>query len=505
VRLPFPERVPIMYAFLFAAGLSAIQLSEGTNPAFSLGCFGFIVIAAVAFNFAGGFSRPSGAYVFFYATLTIIVGICWKAFLGEPADSNLEDPLLIIYAFLASICMVFVAVLISRKLVTKRAILGGLVNDGNMQTATIGCLITGLILTVILMFSPVEGGSVLSALNQLNRFLPMAVILGVIHVIRRSGGTRSVSLPVLLAAGFMFAGGILSFSKEGMLAPIACWVIAASSQRYRVSRSQLIGGILVVIFIFRYLVPYSQYGREFHEDTFSGNLSASISMLSNLQNVREQYLLTSEEASEEEDMAISGYYNTPQGFFDRLQVFAIDGALIVHTQQFGALGYYPIIEGFENLLPHFIWKDKPFLRFGNMYAHELGLLAEDDTSTGISFSPTAEAFHLGGWTGIFLLAPALWILLFVVFDSLCGDVRRSPWGLLASVSFGHLAPEGGLNGIIYCIGYLNVAIIFAALMGAYLMPIIGTLFIGPEAIQLRRSKAIRSIPKALIPPSPSES
>jgi hypothetical protein len=493
-----------MYAFLFAAGLSAVQLGEGTNPAFSLGCFFFVIVAAVTFNFAGGFTRSSGAYVFFYATLTIIIGICWKAVLGEPADSNLEDPLVIIYAFLASICMMFVAVLISRKLVTKRALLGGLVNDGNMQTATIGCLVTGLILTLILMFSPVQGGSVLSALNQLNRFLPMAIILGVIHVIRRSGGTRSVSVPVLIAGSFMFCTGILSFSKEGMLFPMASWVIAASSQRYRVSRSQLVGGILAVIFIFRYLVPYSQYGREFHEDTFSGNLSASISMLTNLQYVREQYLAGSEEASEE-DLAIIGYYNTPQGFFDRLQVLTIDGALITHTEQFGPLGYYPIIEGFENLLPHFIWKDKPSLRFGNVYAHEIGLLAEDDTSTGISFSPTAEAFHLGGWVGIFLLAPALWILLFVVFDSLCGDVRRSPWGLLASVTFGHLAPEGGLNGIIYCVGYLNFAIIFAALMGAYLMPVVGTLFIGPEAIQLRRGKAIRSVPKALAPPSPSGS
>jgi len=131
---------------------------------------------------------------------------------------------------------------------------------------------------------------------------------------------------------------------------------------------------------------------------------------------------------------VQGYFNTPQGFFDRLQMISIDDALNNHTQQFGTYGILPVIQSFENLIPRFIWPDKPPLLSGNTYAHEVGLLAEADTSTGVSFSSTAVAFHLLGWPGIFLLAPAIWLLLFTIFDSLCGDVRKAPWGLLVMVA-----------------------------------------------------------------------
>jgi hypothetical protein len=106
--------------------------------------------------------------------------------------------------------------------------------------------------------------------------------------------------------------------------------------------------------------------------------------------------------------------------------------------------------------------------------------------------------------GIFLVAPLLWLALFTVFDSLCGDVRLSPWGLLAIVTFGHLAPEGGISQIIYALGYTVFGIVFAAVMGAYLMPVIGTFFIGPEGIAIRRGAPIRSIPNRLHPPVSSQ-
>jgi hypothetical protein len=183
---------------------------------------------------------------------------------------------------------------------------------------------------------------------------------------------------------------------------------------------------------------------------------------------------------------------------------SIDDALINHTQQFGTFGIAPVIQSFENVVPHFIWPDKPSLMAGNTYAHEVGLLAEEDTSTGVSFSSTAVAFHLLGWPGIFLLAPAIWLLLFTIFDSLCGDVRKAPWGLLVLALFAHAAPEGDLNAIIYMCFYVGFAIIFAAVMGAYVMPVLGTFFIGPEGISLRRGAPIRAIPSRLLPPASSQ-
>jgi hypothetical protein len=501
VRIPFPERISFVKACYCALLFCAIQVYQGTTPLFSLGCLFFILVSVVAFNMGGGFTRPSGGYIFFFATLTAIVGFAWKAVLGEPADSNLQNPLLTISVYCGCIAMMLVAVFFSTKLKTKRALLAKMVTDANMQTATVGCLISGIVLFVIGPLLEGGNGSVISAINQVNRFFPMAIILGVIHAIRRSGGTRSISLPILLAAGFSFSFGLLGFSKEGMLTPFLCWLVAAGSQRYKVSRTQIVGSVLAAIFIFQYLVPYAQFGRAYRPDDNAGSLDTSISLLSNLGYVREQYLENS--ADTHDESSGYGYYNEPQGFFDRLQMISIDDALIDHTRQFGTFGLFPLVASFENLVPHFIWKDKPSVFFGNVFAHEIGMLSEEDTTTGISFSPVADAFHMEGWMGVFVVAPLMWLLLFTVFDSLCGDVRKSPWGLLAIVTFGHTAPEGGLGVIAYLVCYTVFAIVFAAVMAAYLMPILGTLFIGPEGIQIRRGAPVRSIPSRVAPlPTP---
>lgn len=498
MRLPFPERIPFVTIFSFAVILCGIQLAEGTGGAFSLCCFLFVLVAGVAFNLAGGFSRPSGSYVFFFANLTLLVGLCWKAILGEPADYHVENPMLGISVYLSIMCSICLAVLLSRRIATKRAILRDMVTDSKMQTATVGCMITGFVLFIVSVFFPeINGnGTVLSAITQVNQFFPLAIVLGTIHTIRRSGGTRSVNLPVLLSIFFSCGLGIFGFSKQGIIAPLVCWLLTAASQRYRVSRTQIALGLFTAFFIFHYLVPYSQYGRNLRQDSFSGNFYVVVSLLSDLGNVREQYLENSDDA---EQTLFYGYYETPQGFFDRLQAFSMDSALIDNKHQTGFVGMMPILQAFENYVPHFLWPDKPAVNYGNKYAHDIGLLAEDDNTTGVSFSPAAESYVLAGWISVFFVAPIILTMLFTVFDSLCGDVRETPWGLIVMVIFAHLAPEGGLVGAIYVIGFITFGIVFSAIVGAYVMPVVGTLFIGPEGILIRRGAPVRSIPNRLAP------
>ena len=137
-----------------------------------------------------------------------------------------------------------------------------------------------------------------------------------------------------------------------------------------------------------------------------------------------------------------------------------------------------------------------------MYAREMGNLAEDDITTGISFSPTGEAFRLAGWTGVFIVAPLFWFVTFTLFDSLCGDVRNSPWGLIIIIVFSHLAPEGGVGGMVYAMGYITAALFFSAYMAAYLMPIVGDLVIGPNRRPIQFIDSVRrsSTPFVPLPP-----
>jgi hypothetical protein len=498
VRLPFPERVSLTPVIVFAIVLCTLQIYQGTAPLFSLCSFLFIIVAAIAFNVAGGMTRPSGAYIFFFSVLAVIIGLTWKAVLGEPADSNLQAPVVTIEVYLASICSMLGAAFVSRRLTTKQALLANFVTDENMQGATLGCLVTGLVLTVIVsvVSSAARGpGTILAGLLQLNRFLLMAMFLGIIHAIRRSGGTSSISTPVLIAGGLTFVTGVLGFSKEGMITPFVCWLVAAASQRYKVSLTQIAGGILVTFFIFQYLVPYSQYGRNFGTTSFADNLDISIALMSDLGSVRREYERT--EVGDVQEELVRGYFNHPQGFFDRLQMIGPDDGLNTLTESGTVAGLTPVYIGFANLIPHFIWKNKPSMNPGNVYAHQMGYLAGDDDTTGVSFSPAGEAFHLMRLTGIFIVAPVLWVMLFTWFDSLCGDVRKSPWGLLLIVAFAHGAPEGGLTIVIYTLGYGTLALVFAAFAATYLMPILAEIVVGPSKRTVRLAN-----PKQMLRPRP---
>ena len=501
MRLPFPERISLLHAISFAGLLAIAQLVEGTSALFTLCSFLFILIATITFNAAGGFSRTSGSYVFFYAVLGVIVGLCWKAILGEPADSNLSVPLLTIAVYVGGISAMFVAVYLGRKLTTKRALLGDMLAEANVQNATIGCMVTGILISFLTMAFAHPNGSVLSALQQLDRFLPMAIILGVSYQIRKSGGTSSVNLPVLISFVALFITGVISFSKEGMITPFLCWIVAACSLRYRVSGYQIVGGILAGVFIFRFLVPYSQYGRDFQTKSFSGNFNTAVSLLSNLSYVREQYAAVSEDSR---DVVAWSYYDTPQGFFDRLQMIAPDDSLIAFTEQRGAFGLLPLALSFEDLVPHVFWPNKPTIISGNFYMHEMGTISEEDTSTGISFTPTGEAYHLARWTGVLVVAPILWMILFIIFDSLCGDVRKSPWGLVVLVVFSHAAPEGLLSSVIYMYFYTTCMVVLTALSVSYIMPLIGTMLAGPEGLALRRERPIRGFPRRIASSSRAE-
>jgi hypothetical protein len=390
---------------------------------------------------------------------------------------------------LAMYCAVFAA----RKFTPRKAILQDLVTDKNMQNATVGCMMAGFMIQIALILAPKTSGSFLSALSQINRFFPMAIILGVIHQIRKSGGRSSINLPVLFAGANILYLGLVGFSKEGIFTPLACWLAAVSCQNYRLSRTQIVAISGTVALMFVYLVPYAQYGRNLPdpEDSLVTRIETVSGLLSNLDFVREEYKATIETSLVDQQQ--HGYFGKDVGFFDRLQMISMDDSLIELTDRLGPHGISPLIQGVENLVPHFLWANKPVAAGGNTYAHEVGgILAENDDTTGISFSPMGEGYHLAKWMGILLAAPVLWTMLFTLFDSLCGDVRLSPWGLLIIVYYAHMAPEGGLGGVIYAMGYIAFALIVAATSAAYLMPILGTLFKGPERTGVKRLGPVRS-------------
>jgi hypothetical protein len=475
VRIPFPERLPIDRVAIAAAGLFLVQQLEGTALYFSIGSVAFLLLAAFAFNAAGGLTRASGAYVFFYSLLVVVIGLGYKAFLGEPADSNLSDPHTTIEVYVGGMAAMLAAVVVSRRFARKTGLLQNVLDESQMYRSSIGCIVAGIGGGFLISILGESGAKLNSAFTQLNELLPLAIIIGVIYEIRRSGGTRSVNLPVAMVAIYYFlVFGVIGFSKQGMLTPFYCWALPVCAMRFRLSMLQ-VGACLAGIFIiFQYLVPYSQYGRRFvnADQSMAQRTAIAVRLLEHPEQTRHDF--------ETDATAAVGYYNGSQGFWDRLQFIYVDDSLITITDQGKVFGLSPIWANFMNAIPHVFWPDKPALNFGNLYAHEIGGLPEDDTTTGIAFSPTSEAYHMKQWVGVLVVAPLLWFLLFVVFDSLFGDLRATPWGMLVLAQISHLAPEGGLAGTVSLVTFGTEIFTFCAIFATWVAPLFAIAVLGPD-------------------------
>ncbi len=488
VRTQLPTRISLEKTVLFGAVLFCIQQAEHTSLIFSLLFFGYLVLSVITFNIGGGFSRASGAYVFLFMALTVGIGVVWKAILGEPADSNLFVPQFDMVCYTASMFCLLLVIVANKKLTgSARGIAS---EEPNYTLSATGCLVIGVLQTVLNTFGAGGPGSFMSAFNQLSQFYPLAIILGTIGAIRGSNGRRSVNFVSGLAMALVFGSGTLVFSKQGMLMPGACWVVAAAFTRYKLRVVNWIALALFGYFAFA-ISPVIAGGRQ-QIGEGAGNLDRAAlvyEIVTHLHDFRE--IANESEQHVLETQGRSGYYNERQGFIERLSMMSVDDTFFNYASKSKSIGYEPVLESYENLIPHVIDPDKPVPPSGNYYAHQIGgFVANDDYTTGISFSPVPEAFYVGGWAGIFLLLPFIWLCLFSSVDYICGDLRRSPWGLFMVVIFAHSAPESLLGGLIWLTGFGNLALITGILFCTHVTPVIGTLFSGGNRFAERASRTL---------------
>jgi hypothetical protein len=501
MRLQLPTRVSIPMTVLFAGALVVMQQFEHTNISFSLLFFAYTIISAVTFNAAGGLDRPSGAYVLFFALFTVVAAVTLKAFVGEPADSNLEDPLLTMSVYTVGSVLMLAAVMIARRLTGPVRGLGNLLGwrQVNLTFSALGCTLVGILIFTLDLLPIGLPDGLLSALNQLNVFLPLGLILATVDAVQRSDGRRSFN--AVSTFGFLaaFLIGVTSFSKQGMFTPFLAWAIGATYGRLKVRAIHAVGALVCLLLMWSVLAPISQVGRTLADDT---TLIRRLEIAVQLGATLQQTLAAEDEAYQAgiDQETHHGYFDRNVGLGDRLAMFQFDDGLISWTSQNEPVGYAPVWFYLENLIPRLFLKSKGVGETaynGNFYAHRVGgYLASSDVTTGISFGFLGEAFAIAGWQGVLLLSPIIWIFLFVVTDTVAGSLRSGPWALLPMLYFAHLAPESLLGGVIWYTWYGNIGLCLAIAFCVYVAPLLGSVLGAPlartfESGQQRRA-AIRT-------------
>ncbi len=463
---------------MFSGALVLVELLEGTDLYYSLLVFAFLMLSVFAFNLARGFSRPSGAYIFFFSVLVVDVGTVFKALLGQPAQSNMDQPLLLISVYVVTMAGMLIAALVSSRVASTVNGLAGLLNLGSVEygNAALGSFVLFCLISFVVSISAGQLDAILNALSQINQFLPLSIMLGTIAAVQSSGGRRSTSVLTWVAGTYLFIQyGLLAFSKQGMFTSAACWLIGVCWTRYRLRPYQL-----ALLLVFGYvaqtiLVPISNLGRN---EIVNGSMAEREAIVTN--HLSDISALRKRDEQQVSDQAVRWYFGSPRGIFDRLTMIAPDAELISYTADGHYFGYLPLRAYFENWVPHVLDPHKlaGVAVGGNAYAHELGELAEGDIYTGISYSISAEVFHMDGWRGIFLVITPVLMLLFVITDSVCGDLRQQPWGLLPLLVFAHSAPEGGLSGPIWWTFTGNIGVLFTIFFCGYVAPLLGLLLRG---------------------------
>lgn len=482
MRLALPDRVPILFVIVYGMLMLTVQQAEHTMILFSVLYFAFVVLSAVAFNYAGGFDRLIGAYIFWFALLICIVGVTWQAVLGEPGESDLQDPLLLMTTYIGSMISLIVVTAILKKVDVRRFAVGSERRTGqlNYNSAGLGCVLFSLIITTLIALFGIAPGGIISALRQLDVFLILGIILSTIGAIQDSDGRKATNGINRFAILWSVYQGMLNFSKQGMMTAPVCWLIAATYMRLKLRSVHIVAIIIFGILNFTVFTTLSQ-SRDLAipGGSYLQSTELVIRLLSHYGalHAHVQSVLGNGVSSHD-------YFRTPQNaLIDRLNMLGPDDALVSYSSRVAPLGLEPVKNYYINLIPHFLYRDKPATLNGNYYAHEVGgYLAEDDFTTGISFSPVGEAFRLEGWWGIFGLLPFVWLVLFLTTEAVCGDIRKSPWGLLVVVYFGHAAPESLIAGLIYYTGFGNYGLLFAILFCSKFAPVIGAIFYGQQKI-----------------------
>ena len=497
MRLPYPERFSWKYILLLILALFLGQAVTGTNVYFSLLVSAYILLWVGAFNTAGGMYYTSGAFIFFTGMLVVIVGMTFKVTTGEFGESHLLSPNKTMSVYCAGMAAMWGAAFFSRRLSPRRGLLANIAANETMMSAAIGCFIFGAVLQVIFGSEYATTGTIGSAVRQFNRFPQMAILLATTYELSKSNQRRAANWVVYCGVGWLFCWGVIYSSKEGMFVGPVTWILASWAGGFNFKPKYLLVGGVFVWFMLYYMVPYSAYVRNFRDKDGSraANQATALEYIFKLGEVRK---LVYETETADDYLYAPHLYNHEHGLIDRMSMMAYDDAIIDRTDQGFVFGLYPVYHAILNAVPRFIWKNKPFFFTANEYGRELGVIGDDDVTTGISFSPVADAYHEAMWFAVLVVWPIVIFVYFFVTDAMVGSVRYSPWPLLPIALVSHLAPEGMVDGVILQITEGTIGMLVVAWTVRYVFPMSMRLLTGNERTVVRKTTDFKiGIPKSI--------
>ncbi len=448
MRLPFPIHLNMQYVLIGVTLVLFAQLLNGTDPMFAVLDCAALIFTALAFNVVGGLSSTSGSLIIFLALSTYVVMIFVKIVTFEPTNRNFRQQLTTMASTTLAFFGIMVSAWLSRKFITKRPLVHFSPRDlENLSNTAGGLVVLGLLSQMLLSYAVPEGqgvqdGTFWAVLNQMNTFIPLAIVLGTYYTIYMSQGTRSMNWISIVAMIYVGGIGFAAASKQGMYSPLFSYFLVCAGLRYQFRRLQVLMILFWIVFALGFLFPWAQYARVYtRKATLGKTIVAAYDALRDPNTIPAMYRWYRDSQVLNEDInQVQLCYDHPHGLVDRESLICSDDALIDITLHSKPLGPGYLITGVEMIIPHFMWPDRPSVFLGNIYGRDTGIVADEDTTTQAAFAPVGDAFRELGWAGVAVVLPVLFFFTFLVVDNIFGDSRETPWGLLMTSYTAFVAP-----------------------------------------------------------------
>jgi hypothetical protein len=232
-------------------------------------------------------------------------------------------------------------------------------------------------------------------------------------------------------------------------------VLAACAFKFTIRGAHLIMFLAVVMVAAFIFYPFGQLARNEvrgfgFKDTIKESGRFMAEHFGSLDGFQE---MLSAEANAPPEQDYYNYYRKPLGLLERLSLIKMADLLTAVTLREGTSGWETVTHGFKMMVPRAIYPQKPVWNTGEVLAQKVGMLAEDDESTQVSFGFIADAFSAFGWWGAVVIPFLLCLGFFLVYKYLLGNLRQSIWGIFFVAQFQHAFTEATIASMTLTVLY----------------------------------------------------
>ena len=455
-QLRWPSRLTLGLTVGGPLILLAAECLTGTDHLFAELIFVFLLLAGLTVHALGGLQSVAGVAVAVLTVRCVLFSQVVKIILCQPAELNLERPHATAGVMALGMAALLIAALLVRLIPSGKPLLQSPTDPATLRKTALILIVMGVVAglgTAVVGASDDGGlrvGGIAGPLRQFSWILGLAVVASTACVLTESQGRRCFGwlnlFPIALASGIGFITG----TKQQMFEPLLFVAMTACAFRLKLRPAHLGAAAVAAAVVVIALYPFAQQARKTLR-----LLSPSQSFIEcgrllsfyfgSVEGFRTLHAQDAELDAENQEYSYFG--NVPL-VVDRLSLIKMADILVAETYRSGHTGWETVVNGFQMVVPRFLYPRKPVHGTGGFLGQRTGVIAEDDDITQITFPFMADAFGAFGWVGVLTIPLLLGMAFFLVYRFLAPPIDQSIWSVYLMAQFQHEFTESHISALI---------------------------------------------------------